>query len=134
MSWDRVERLIGSDNLKRLAESRVVIAGLGSGGGFVALSLAMSGVGNFTLIDDDTLEETNVVRHVADRRYLGWNKAAAVADLIKQRNPQAKVTVLESKIEGHMDALDEANLLICGVDGEQTKYILNEACLERSLT
>ena len=56
MSWDRVERLIGSRNLERLAQKRVGVVGLGSGGGFVALSLAMSGVGKFVLIDDDTLE------------------------------------------------------------------------------
>lgn len=132
-NWDRVERAIGSDNLKRLSESHVAVVGLGSGGGFVALSLAMSGVGRFTLVDDDALEETNMVRHVADRRYLGWNKARAVADMIIHRNPQAQVTVLEERIEQHMDALDDADLLIVGVDNENVKYTLNAACLERNL-
>lgn len=134
MRWDRVERLLGSENLARLGRSRVVIAGLGSGGGFVALTLAMSGVGHFVLVDNDALEEANFVRHVADRRYLGWNKAAAVADLIKHRNPDAQVQVIEDKIEHHLHLLDEADLLIVGVDNENTKYILNEACVERDLT
>ena len=49
--WERVERLIGSDNLERLAQKKVGVIGLGSGGGFVALSLAMSGVGKFVLVD-----------------------------------------------------------------------------------
>ncbi|MFN8563490.1 MAG: hypothetical protein U0703_18175 [Anaerolineae bacterium] len=31
----------------------------------------MSGVGRFVLIDDDTLEAANVVRHVADLREVG---------------------------------------------------------------
>lgn len=134
MNFDRVERLIGSDNLQRLAKARVAVVGLGSGGGYVTLSLAMSGVGNFVLIDDDTLEEANMVRHVADRRYLGQNKAAAVADLVKHRNPDAKVEVLQGRIEAHLDALDNIDLLIVGVDGEQAKYTINEACLERNLT
>lgn len=134
MTWDRVERLLGAENLERLAKAHVTIAGLGSGGGFVALSLAMCGVGNFTLIDGEALEETNIVRHVADRRYLGWNKAAAVADLIRHRNPQANLTVLEGLIEQHLDVLDQTDLLVVGVDGEQVKYIINEACLERGLT
>lgn len=134
MSWDRVERLLGQANLQRLGQSRVVVAGLGSGGGYVALSLAMSGVGNFVLVDDDVLEETNIVRHVADRRYLGWNKAQAVADLIRQRNVNAQVEVREGRIEDHLDALDKADLLIGAVDGEQTKYSLNQACLARNLT
>ena len=81
MTWDRVERLIGADNLAILAGKKVVVVGCGSGGGFVALSLAMSGVGNFVLIDDDVLEESNIMRHVADRRYLGQPKAEAVAAL-----------------------------------------------------
>ena len=92
MTWDRVERLLGSRNLELLAQKRVGVVGLGSGGGFVALSLAMSGVGKFVLIDDDTLEAINVVRHVADLRDVGLPKPEAVADLIRQRNPQAEIT------------------------------------------
>lgn len=133
MTWDRVERLIGADNLQRLAQKRVGIVGLGSGGGFVAQTLAMSGVGNFVLIDDDVLEEVNVVRHVADRRYVGRNKADVVADLIQQRNPNAHVEVRTGRIEQHLDALDHLDILIAAVDGEGAKYILNEAALERRL-
>lgn len=131
--WDRVERLIGKDNLSLLAQKRVGVVGLGSGGGFVAQSLAMSGVGHFVLVDDDTLEETNLVRHVADRRYLGQSKADVVADLIRQRNPNATITTHIGRIEQHLDALDDLDLLVVGVDGEQVKYIINQACLERDL-
>lgn len=134
MTWNRVEKLYGTDNLQRLRESHVGVVGVGSGGGFVALSLAMSGVGHFTLVDDDVIEEANITRHVADRRYIGQNKAAAVADLIMQRNPQAAVTVIEGRIEQHMDALDGLDLLVVGVDGENAKYLINEACLKRRVT
>ncbi|MFQ3646606.1 MAG: ThiF family adenylyltransferase [Anaerolineae bacterium] len=134
MTWNRVEKLYGTDNLQRLRESHVGVVGVGSGGGFVALSLAMSGVGHFTLVDDDIIEEANITRHVADRRYIGQNKAAAVADLILQRNPQATVTVIEGRIEQHMDALDGLDLLVVGVDGENAKYLINEACLKRRVT
>jgi molybdopterin/thiamine biosynthesis adenylyltransferase len=134
MSWDRVERLIGTDNLERLSHKRVGIVGLGSGGGFIAQSLAMSGVGQFVLVDDDTLEEANIVRHVADRRYLGQSKAEVVADLIRQRNPEAKIDVRIGRIEENVDVLDNLDILAVGVDGEGSKYVLNEACLERGLT
>lgn len=134
INWDRVERLLGAENLQRLAQAHVCVVGVGSGGGFVALSLAMSGVGRFTLVDDDDLESANVVRHVADLREVGRNKAAVVADLIRQRNPQAVVEVRPGRIEHHMDALDHCDLLIVGVDGEDVKYELNQACLERNLT
>lgn len=132
--WQRVEQYYGKDNMQRLAESRVGVIGLGSGGSFVALSLAMSGVGHFSLVDDDVLEEGNVVRHAADRRYVGWNKAKAVADLIEHRNPKASVDVREGRIEDHMDILDDLDIVVVAVDGEQVKYILNEALLQRRIT
>jgi hypothetical protein len=133
MNWDRVERLIGSQNLAHLGARRVGVVGLGSGGGFVALSLAMSGVRRFVLMDDDTLEMTNMVRHVADRRYLGRPKAEAVAELIRQRNPDADVEVRVGRLEDHPDALDGLDLVISGIDGENSKYRLNQSCLERML-
>lgn len=134
MSWQRVEQLIGKDNLRLLSEKRVGIVGLGSGGGFVALSLAMSGVGHFVLVDDDVLEAGNVLRHVCDLRDVGRNKARAVGDLILHRNPDAEVTVYEGRIEQHMEALEHLDILIVGVDGENVKFILNEACLARHIT
>lgn len=133
MNWDRVERLLGAENLQRLAQKCVAVIGLGSGGGQVALSLAMSGVGRFVLIDDDVLEETNIPRHVADRRYLGQPKAAAVADLILHRNPQAQAEVRVGRVEQHLDALDGADILVVAVDGENTKYAINQVALERGL-
>ena len=132
--WERVERLIGADNLDRLAEKKVAVVGLGSGGGFVALSLAMSGVGHFTLVDNDELESGNVMRHVADLRYVGVNKAAAVADLIRGRNPGARIEVREGLIEDHWDCLDDVDIVVAAVDNEQVKYAINEQCLGKRLS
>ncbi len=132
--WERVERLIGSDNLDRLAEKKVGLVGLGSGGGFVALSLAMSGVGHFLLVDKDELESGNVLRHVADLRYVGENKAVAVADLIRQRNPDAQIEVREGLIEDHWDCLDDVDILVAAVDNEQVKYAINEQCLRKRVS
>ncbi len=134
MTWDRVERLIGKSNLDLLAQQRVGVVGLGSGGGFVAVSLAMSGVGKFVLVDEDTLETVNIVRHMADLRDVGRPKTDVIADLIRQRNPSAEVTTINGRIEEHLDALDGLDLLVVGVDGENAKYIINQACLERNLT
>jgi len=134
MNWDRVERLIGHEALTQLASKKIAVVGLGSGGGFVALTLAMSGVGQFVLIDDDLLEPANVVRHTADLRDVGKPKAEAVANLIRHRNPQADVSVVLSRFENSLDKLDGVDLVVVGVDGEQSKYAINEACRTRGLT
>ena len=132
--WSRVERLIGTENLSKLAEKKVGVIGAGSGGGFVALSLAMSGVSNFVLVDNDVIEPGNVTRHVADLRHLGQNKAAAVADLIRNRNRDALVDVRAGAIQDHWDILDDIDILVVGVDNEQIKYAINEKCLEKRLS
>jgi molybdopterin/thiamine biosynthesis adenylyltransferase len=127
-NFARVEGFLGQNALAQLASKRVAIVGLGSGGGFVALTLAMSGVGHFVLIDNDTIESVNVVRHVADQRYVGMPKVQAVADLIKHRNPQAEVQPVVGRLEDHLDKLAGVDLVIVGIDGERPKYAINTAC------
>ncbi len=134
MSWERVEGLFGADNLAWLMQRRVAVVGLGSGGGQVALSLAMSGVGKFVLIDGDTLDVGNVVRHVADRRYIGQPKTEVMRDLILNRNPAAEVETYFGRIEDHKDALKDIDLLVVAVDNEKSKYVLNQIALQRNLT
>lgn len=131
--WDRVERLLGHDTMSLLAQKTVGVAGVGSGGGYVALSLAMTGVCNFVLIDDDVLAAANIVRHVADNRYVGQAKVDAVADLILQRNPKAHVERINGRVEDHLDILDRIDVLVVGVDGEGDKFAINEACLQHRL-
>jgi molybdopterin/thiamine biosynthesis adenylyltransferase len=134
MNWDRVEQLLGKDVLDYLHTRTVGIIGLGSGGSFVAVSLAMSGVGRFVLIDDDTLEAPNVVRHAADLRDIGRPKVDAVADLIHQRNAAAEIQTVIGRIEDHLDVLQDVDVVIGGVDSEGPKYKINEVCLEHGLT
>ncbi|PJF37295.1 MAG: hypothetical protein CUN49_01175 [Candidatus Thermofonsia Clade 1 bacterium] len=132
-AWDRVERYLGEDALAQLARKKIAVVGLGSGGGFVALTLAMSGVGQFVLIDDDIVEVTNVVRHVADLRDVGRPKVEAVADLIRARNPKAQVQAIVGRVENHASALQDIDLVVVGVDGELAKYAINAVCRENNL-
>ncbi len=133
-NWKRVESYLGHDALSQLGSKSVAIVGVGSGGGFVALALAMSGVGRFVLIDDDKIEPVNVVRHVADLRYVGMTKVHALADLIKQRNPKAQVEPVVGRLEQNLHRLTNVDLVVVGVDGERAKYEINALCRESGVT
>ena len=50
----RTEILIGAEGLTRLRAARVLIAGLGGVGGYVAEALGRAGVGRLTLLAFDT--------------------------------------------------------------------------------
>jgi len=67
-------------------DKTVTIIGLG-GGGEIALHLARSGVRRLNLIDFDTLEVGNLVRHACGSKYIGQNKAEEVRDLLVEYNP-----------------------------------------------
>ena len=60
-------------------ELHLAAIGVGALGSQVAMNLARSGYGRWTLIDHDILMPHNMVRHALDGSYVGWNKAEAMA-------------------------------------------------------
>ena len=127
--WRRLEGVVDPAILR---DKNVLVAGLGSGGSTVALELAKAGVGRFTLIDPDRIEESNLIRHECDDRYLGWNKAEAVADLILHRNPEAEVQAMPFdllRMDGvvSLEVAGAALVAVC-TDAEPPKHLLNRFC------
>lgn len=112
MTWDRVQRRMGEEALRRLQKKTVAVVGLGSLGSQTAVLLAMSGVGQFILVDSDVLEETNVVRHACGLSYVGWPKVEAVENLILDRNPKAQVTAVRVDARKRSGVLKKADLVV----------------------
>jgi tRNA A37 threonylcarbamoyladenosine dehydratase len=60
MSWnERTILLLGDQGAIRLARSHVLVVGLGGVGGCAAEMLCRAGVGELTLVDGDSIDETN---------------------------------------------------------------------------
>ena len=55
----RTEMLIGEEGIQKLSQAHVAVFGIGGVGGYVAEALARSGIGAFTLVDNDTVAESN---------------------------------------------------------------------------
>lgn len=70
-----------------LSTKNVLIAGLGSVGGGVALMLAESGLGDLIGYDHDTMKTTNLVRHALSRTAVGHPKVDATDAEIADRAP-----------------------------------------------
>ena len=91
---ERTALLLGEDGVERLKKAHVLLFGLGGVGSYVAEALARAGVGNLTLVDDDTVSESNLNRQlVALQSTLGQNKAQVAAARIRDINPDCNVTV-----------------------------------------
>lgn len=116
-----------------LRDARVLIAGCGSGGGQVALQLAMAGIHKFSLFDSDVLEAENVIRHVCGRRYLGQLKVNAVADVLLDRNPAIEIDRHNVDLMHCADLADhirQSTVVVLATDNEATRYRLNQLCVD----
>ena len=126
----RIERLF---DVRAFEDLWVLIAGCGSGGGQVAQHLAMSGVRKFILVDRGELEVENVIRHVCGLRYLDWRKTAALADVMKDRNPQVEIRIFDEDVlgwRGLKDEVERASVVVVATDNEPSRYRMNEVCVE----
>ena len=92
--FSRTERLLGKENMEKLAVARVCIFGIGGVGGYVAEALARSGVGHLELVDDDVVCLSNLNRQIiATHETLGRYKVDVMKERILSINPDAEVTV-----------------------------------------
>lgn len=90
--FSRTAMLIGEDALLKLSTKRVAIFGIGGVGGYVVEALSRSGVGAFDLIDNDTVNITNINRQIiATHDTIGKLKVEVAKDRILSINPKAQV-------------------------------------------
>lgn len=121
--------IAGQETLK---SARVLVLGAGGLGCPVALYLGAAGVGNLTLVDDDTVELANLQRQIGfDQGHLGESKAQSLAERVLRINPLVSVTAVNERLEG--DALarrvEEASLVVDCTDNFNTRFALNRACV-----
>lgn len=102
--FSTLERLYEKEGLKRLAESHVVVIGIGGVGSWAVEALARSGVGKLTLIDLDNIAESNINRQIhALSSTIGASKVEEMKRRIVEINSVCEVEVIE-------DFLTEENL------------------------
>lgn len=88
----RTRMLLGDEAMKKLAQSRVAVFGIGGVGGFVVEALARSGIGALDLIDKDVVVPSNLNRQIiATMDTLGRSKVDAAAERILLISPETKV-------------------------------------------
>ena len=127
--FDRIESLF---DIGLMRNARVLVAGCGSGGGAVALQLAMSGISRFTLVDNDVMAPENVIRHVCGRSYVGQRKVHAMTDLLRDRNPDVIVTSFDVNLlgfDGLRDAVEKATIVVTATDNDASRFRLNDLCV-----
>jgi tRNA A37 threonylcarbamoyladenosine dehydratase len=103
-SWlSRTKLLIGEEALHQLAQSHVMVVGLGGVGSYAAEFIARSGVGSMTIIDGDVVDPTNRNRQLPA---LATNHGVSKALIMKERllaiNPELDLQVIQEFINPEM--------------------------------
>lgn len=131
-------RGIGEAGQQKLLASRVAIVGCGATGSAMAGLLARAGVGTLRIIDRDYVEPSNLQRQSLfdenDARE-SLPKAIAAARKISAFNSQITVEpkvedLIPSNIEVLLDGID---LILDGTDNFETRYLINDYAVDRSL-
>ena len=91
----RTQMLLGGDAMNQLHRSHVAVFGLGGVGSYAVEALVRSGVGELTLIDDDTVSPTNLNRQLeALHSTVGQNKTDALAVRCRDINPDVRLHLI----------------------------------------
>lgn len=91
----RQEMALGREAMERLDQAHVAVFGIGGVGSFVCEALARSGVGALTLVDCDTISQSNINRQlIALHSTLGKYKADVMKDRILDINPDCRVRAI----------------------------------------
>jgi molybdopterin/thiamine biosynthesis adenylyltransferase len=126
---------VGLAGQERLSRGRVLVVGAGGLGSPVLAYLAAAGVGRILVIDDDTVDVTNLQRQILyDTSDVGASKAQRASERLRALNPQIAVDALPVRFDAS-NARELVRLVDVVVDGSDTfatRYLVNDACAARS--
>jgi len=123
---------IGASGQTRIAESTVLIIGLGGIGCATASYLACAGVGQLLLCDFDTVDETNLGRQTLyGPSDVGELKAIRAASRLAAMNPDVRLTEISNRLSDAAmnEAVNQADLVLDGCDNFATRFQVNSAAV-----
>ncbi|MFO7834073.1 MAG: molybdopterin-synthase adenylyltransferase MoeB [Halohasta sp.] len=124
---------IGPEGQAALLDGRVLVVGAGGLGAPVIQYLAAAGVGTIGVVDDDTVERSNLQRQVihADSD-VGTPKVESAAAFVGDLNPDVTVETYETRLSkanatGIIEG-GEYDLVVDASDNFPTRYLVNDVC------
>lgn len=135
--FERLERLIGNNNINKLHSKTIAVIGCGGVGGYVIETLVRNGIENIIIIDNDTVDITNKNRQIiANDNTLNRQKIEVFKERILSINPNCNVTCLNIFLsDENKEDLFKYNIdyLVDACDTVKTKIMLIKECLNRNI-
>lgn len=144
MTPDRLDRFarhivlpeVGAMGQAKLAQSHVVLIGMGGIGSPALQYLAGAGIGRLTLVDDDVVEASNLQRQtIYSEADIGKAKAQAAAAWVRAFDPALEVSahVLRINRDNAADLVAGADVVLDGCDNFATRLAVSDACVKAGM-
>ena len=135
--FERTRILLTSDEMVRLTQAHVLVAGLGGVGSYCAEALARAGVGRLTLVDHDVVAPSNINRQLpALLSTIGQPKAELMRARIMDVNPACELHILREFLtpDNVIERVPaDVDYLIDCIDSLNCKVALVATSIERGL-
>jgi len=139
LSYDNVKRFVAHINLKKVGaygqkkiiDSNILIIGLGGLGSPIALYLAAAGIKNIGIVDNDTIDISNLHRQILfTEKDIGKPKVEITNNKLKQINSKINVKKFFTKIHitNIQKIIKKFNIIIDGTDNFNSKLLINDFC------
>ena len=123
---------LGIEGQERILAAHALIIGAGGLGSPAALYLASAGIGKITLVDDDSVNFTNLQRQILHTQArVGMAKAESGRQALAAINPDIEIVPLQQRLAGAaLDALvASADVVLDCSDNFATRHAINRACV-----
>jgi len=123
---------VGIEGQQRALDAHALIVGAGGLGSPAALYLAASGIGRITLVDDDTVDLTNLQRQVMHTTArIGQPKVESGREALLQINPDIDVVALRERVGPARlaELAASATVVLDCSDNFSTRHAVNRACV-----
>lgn len=121
---------------QKLLDAHVMIVGLGGLGSPVAIYLAAAGVGQLTLVDDDSVELSNLQRQIIhSEAQIGNSKVSSAAQRLKAINTDVELHLIDRRMDKAelLDATQAVDVLVDCSDNFATRFLLNEVSKQQGM-
>jgi len=125
---------IGIEGQEKLLAAHALVIGAGGLGSPAALYLASAGVGRITLVDNDTVDLTNLQRQIAHTTArVGQPKAESARQTLREINPEIAVHALAERADEArlLELVADADVVLDCTDNFATRHAVNRACVAK---
>lgn len=137
MNLNRLESLIGTNNLNAIKSKNILIVGIGGVGGYTLETLVRSGVENITIIDYDIIDSSNLNRQIiTNLNNIGNLKVEEAYNRYTNINDKLKLKVLPMFLSSdNIDSinLEEFDYVVDTCDSVNTKVLLINECIKKNI-